>query len=111
MYLCVAEATKVIVRAVKPTANTDKTHIGQFEYSIWIRLIRDSAEMIMRHGLFSRPRTVIEIVCPELNAFYLQWTQPTKEIKAEVDAIVKKYVCSESETLNKRGAPLARTIQ
>ena len=64
----------------------------------------------MRHGLFSQPRAVIEIVLPELNAFYLQWTQPTKEPQAEVDTIVKKYFCSESETLNKRRLPPLRQL-
>ena len=110
MCLCAAEATKIIVRAVKPTTNTDKTHIGQFEYSIWIRQIRDSAETIMRHGPFSQPRAVIEIVFPELNAFYLQWTKHTEETKAEVDTIVKNF-CKKSEILNKRGTLLARTNQ
>ena len=108
MYLCVTEAVKVIVRAVKPTANTDKTHIGQFEYLIWIRLIRDAAEMIMRHGLFSQPKLVIETVFLELNAFHFQWTKPTKETKAEVDTIVKKFFQRENKTPNISGTPVAQ---
>ena len=89
MYLCVAETTKSVVSSVKPTSNQDRTHAGQFEYCVWIMLIRDSAEINKRHGLFAQPTKMMKTLVGELNDFNLHWTAPTRTTKEKVKTHVR----------------------
>ena len=100
MYLCVAETTKVVVSAVKPTNKNDRTHPGQFEYSIWIELIRDSAEIINRHGLFPQPTKMLKPILSDLNTFHLHWTEPSKKTKDNVATLVKNTFAARTKLLS-----------
>ena len=102
MYLCAAETTKAVVTAVRTTKN-DKTHTGQFEYSIWLRIIRDSAEIIKRHGLFPQPNKNLKSILPQLNTFHLHWDQPTKKTKHDLTVLVKDTFAPRAKLLSSVG--------
>ena len=99
MYLCVAETTKDVVSSVKPTSNQDRTHAGQFEYCVWIMLIRDSAEINKRHGLFAQPTKMMKTLVGELNDFNLHWTSPTDALKEKVKTHVKDMFSPKAKLL------------
>ena len=103
MYLCLAEATKAIVSAVKPVSNKDKTHTGQFEYSVWMELVRDSAEITMRHGLYAQPKKEMKTLVGELNNFHLLWTAPTKATKDKVKTHVRDMFSPKAKLLTTIG--------
>ena len=103
MYLCVAETTKAIVTAVKPASSKDKTHTGQFEYSVWIELIRDSAEITKRHGLYAQPTKTMKTLVGELNNFHLLWTAPVQATKDKVKTHVKEMFSPKAKLLTTVG--------
>jgi len=98
-----AEATKAIVSAVKPVSNKDKTHTGQFEYSVWMELVRDSAEITMRHGLYAQPKKEMKTLVGELNNFHLLWTAPTKATKDKVKTHVRDMFSPKAKLLTTIG--------
>ena len=81
LYFATAEATKVIVNVVKPKSNKDKTHHGQFEYSVWINLIADTSHIVWKHGLFPKPRNNMNDVVPLLNIFLDHWENTSTDTK------------------------------
>ena len=103
MYLCLAETTKSVVNTVKPSSKNDKTHSGQFEYAIWIKLTRDSAEITKRHGLFPQPTKKMKSLVGELNNFHLHRTASTEIIKAKVKTHVKDMFSPRAQLLTTLG--------
>ena len=85
------------------TNKNDKTHTGQFEYSIWLRIIRDSAEIIKRHGLFPQPNKNLKSILPQLNTFHLHWDQPTRMTKHDLTVLVKDTFSPRSKLLTSVG--------
>ena len=88
MYLAAAETTKAIVNAVKPKSNTDKTHLGQFEYAVWVNVVSDSSDMVKRHGIFPQPKINMNSVLPSLNVFHDHWTSCSSDTKEDVRKLV-----------------------
>ena len=88
MYLAAAETTKAIVNAVKPKSNTDKTHLGQFEYAVWVNVVSDSGDMVKRHGIFPQPKINMNSVLPSLNVFHDHWTACSSDTKQDVRKLI-----------------------
>ena len=89
LYLCAAEATRAIVNTVKPSSKNDHTHPGQFEYAVWIQIIRDTAEITKRHGVYPQPTKTMKTLLKELSNFHSHWTAPTKETQLKVTTHVR----------------------
>ncbi len=103
MYLAAAETTKAIVNAVKPKNNTDKTHLGQFEYAVWINVVSDSGDMVKRHGIFPQPKRSMNSVFPSLNTFDEHWTDCSSETREDVKKLVGNTFAPRTKLLSSVG--------
>ena len=103
LYFAAAEATKVIVNVVKPKSNKDKTHHGQFEYSVWINLIADTSHIIWKHGLFPKPNKYMNDIVPALNIFLDHWTDTSTDTKNCVKKLLDNTFSSNAKLLSTLG--------
>ena len=103
MYVAAAETTKAIVNAIKPKNNTDKTHLGQFEYAVWVNVVSDSSDMVKRHGIFPQPKINMSDVLPSLNVFYDHWTSCSSDTKQDVTKLIYDIFSKKAKLLTAVG--------
>ena len=103
MYVAAAETTKAIVNAIKPKNNTDKTHLGQFEYAVWVNVVSDSSDMVKRHGIFPQPKFNMSEVLPSLNVFYDHWTSCSSDTKQDVTKLIYDIFSKKAKLLTAVG--------